>query len=213
MGAGLATGPSQLCSPLTYRRAREPAIDTLREIESFLSSNPTEIVTLILEDYVKAPKGLTKVFTNAGLMKYWFPTSRMPTQGQDWPLVSDMVAKNQRLLVFTSMRSKQQSEGIAYQWDYMVENQCSYFANNLNFDADGDGGMKKGNCTNRGESSPLNVTTKSLVLVNYFRSVPLKELSCVDNSANLMDMLRTCHAFSGNRWANFVAVDYYKLFN
>ncbi|KAL2937364.1 hypothetical protein RDABS01_020813, partial [Bienertia sinuspersici] len=138
--------------------AFEPAIDTLREIESFLSSNPTEIVTLILEDYVKAPKGLTKVFTNAGLMKYWFPTSRMPTQGQDWPLVSDMVAKNQRLLVFTSMRSKQQSEGIAYQWDYMVENQY------------GDG----------------------------------------DNSANLMDMLRTCHAFSGNRWANFVAVDYYK---
>ena len=71
-----------------------------------------------------APKGLTNVFTKAGLMKYWFPISRMPKQGQDWPLVSDMVAKNQRLIVFTSKRSKQISEGIAYQWDYMVENQC-----------------------------------------------------------------------------------------
>jgi len=57
-------------------------------------------------------------------MKFWFPVSRMPKKGGDWPLVSDMVAKNQRLLVFTSVRSKEQSEGIAYQWNYMVENQC-----------------------------------------------------------------------------------------
>ncbi|CAO2817302.1 unnamed protein product [Amaranthus hypochondriacus] len=178
--------------------AFEPAIDTLREIEAFLGSNPKEIVTLILEDYVEAPKGLTKVFTKAGLMKYWFPISRMPKQGQDWPLVSDMVAKNQRLIVFTSKRSKQISEGIAYQWDYMVENQY------------GDSGMKEGSCTNRGESSFLNDTTKSLVLVNYFRSVPLKDLSCVDNSADLIKMLATCHAAAANRWPNFVAVDYYK---
>lgn len=77
-----------------------------------------------MEDYVEAPKGLTKVFTDAGLMKYWFPLSSMPKNGQDWPLVSDMVSKNQRLLVFTSKKSKEQSEGIAYQWNYMVENQC-----------------------------------------------------------------------------------------
>jgi hypothetical protein len=48
----------------------------------------------------------------------------MPTNGQDWPLVSDMAASNQRLLVFTSIRSKQTTKGIAYQWNYMVENNC-----------------------------------------------------------------------------------------
>lgn len=101
-----------------------PAINTLKEIEAFLSSNPKEIVTIILEDYVQAPNGLTKVFTDSGLKKYWFPVTSMPKGGQDWPLVSDMVAKNQRLLVFSSVRSKEQSEGIAYQWNYMVENQC-----------------------------------------------------------------------------------------
>lgn len=102
-----------------------PAIDTLREIEAFLAANPLEIVTVILEDYVKAPKALTKIFTEAGLMKYWFPVSSMPQNGEDWPLVSDMVAKNQRLIVFTSIKSKQETEGIAYQWNYMVENQCT----------------------------------------------------------------------------------------
>ncbi|KAG2551277.1 hypothetical protein PVAP13_9KG388100 [Panicum virgatum] len=104
--------------------AFEPALDTFKEIEAFLSSNPSEIVTIILEDYVNAPNGLTNVFNASGLLKYWFPVSKMPQNGQDWPLVSDMVASNQRLVVFTSIRSKQSSEGIAYQWNFMVENNC-----------------------------------------------------------------------------------------
>ncbi|GAB4832422.1 hypothetical protein Ancab_006439 [Ancistrocladus abbreviatus] len=178
--------------------AYAPANMTLKEIEAFLASNPSEIVTLILEDYVNAPKGLTKAFTEAGLMKYWFPLKEMPKDGQDWPLVSDMVAKNQRLLVFTSIRSKEETEGIAYQWNYMVENQY------------GHGGMQAGKCFNRAESSPLNDTTKSLVLVNFFRTVPLPFMSCVDNSANLLNMLHTCHDAAADRWANFVAVDFYK---
>jgi len=64
-------------------------------------------------------------------MKYWFPVSKMPKKGQDWPLVSDMVQNNQRLLVFTSIQSKEASEGIAYQWNYMVENQCKKFSFNF----------------------------------------------------------------------------------
>lgn len=177
--------------------AYSPANGTLKEIEVFLAANPTEIVTLILEDYVRAPNGLTNAFTKAGLMKYWFPLSRMPTNGQDWPLVSDMVAKNQRLLVFTSIRSKQDTEGIAYQWNYMVENQY------------GNGGMEAGKCFNRNESPPLNDTSKSLVLTNYFRTVPLPPLSCIDNSGNLLNMLQTCHEAAASRWSNFVAVDFY----
>ncbi|KAJ7971110.1 PI-PLC X domain-containing protein [Quillaja saponaria] len=178
--------------------AFEPALDTLKEIEAFLSANPAEIVTLILEDYVQSPNGLTKVFTNAGLMKYWFPVKNMPQNGLDWPLVSDMVANNQRLIVFTSIKSKEQSEGIAYQWNYMVENQY------------GDGGMKAGNCPNRGESSSLNDRSKSLVLVNYFNSAPVKQTTCLHNSGDVINMLRTCYGAAGNRWSNFVAVDFYK---
>ncbi|XP_052110854.1 PI-PLC X domain-containing protein At5g67130-like isoform X3 [Arachis duranensis] len=148
--------------------AFEPAIGTLKEIEAFLSANPSEIVTLILEDYVHTQNGLKKVFSDAGLMKFWFPVTNMPRNGGDWPLVSDMVAENQRLIVFTSVKSKEQSEGIAYQWNYMFGDL------DLLSSADGDGGRK------------------------------------TDNSASLIDMLQTCHGAAGNRWANFVAVDYYK---
>ncbi|MED6226782.1 hypothetical protein PIB30_107100, partial [Stylosanthes scabra] len=70
--------------------AFEPAINTLKEIEAFLSANPSEIVTLILEDYVHTQNGLKKVFSDSGLMKFWFPVTNMPRNGRDWPLVSDM---------------------------------------------------------------------------------------------------------------------------
>ncbi|TXG56653.1 hypothetical protein EZV62_017966 [Acer yangbiense] len=181
--------------------AFEPARDTFKEIQEFLSANPSEIVTLVLEDYVETPNGLTKVFNETGLMKYWFPVSKMPKNGEDWPLVKDMVANNQRLVVFTSIKSKQDSEGIAYQWNFMVENQYGY------------DGMRHGKCSNRAESAPLNDRTKSLVFVNHFGSVPIKKTSCVDNSEELISMLDTCYGAAGNRWANFVAVDYYKRSN
>ncbi|WVZ66632.1 hypothetical protein U9M48_015822 [Paspalum notatum var. saurae] len=175
-----------------------PAIDTLREVEAFLSSNPSEIVTLILEDYVRSERGLPRLFADAGLTKYWFPASRMPRRGEDWPRVRDMVARGHRLLVFTSARWKQATEGIAFQWDYMVENQY------------GDGGMHPGSCPSRSESAALDDTARSLVLVNYFHTVPLGPTACLEHSQGLVDMLRTCHAAAGDRWANFVAVDYYK---
>lgn len=109
------------CYDLT---AFEPAIHTLREVEAFLLRNPSEIVTLILEDHVSSHQGLTKLFNKTGLGKYWFPVANMPQKGEDWPIVSDMIKHNHRLLVFTSNRSKELTEGIAYQWNYMVENQC-----------------------------------------------------------------------------------------
>lgn len=105
---------------------QQPAINVLKEIQVFLEANPSEIVTIIIEDYVTSPKGLTKVFNAAGLRKYWFPVSRMPKNGGDWPTVDDMVQKNQRLVVFTSKAAKEASEGIAYEWRYLVENQCKY---------------------------------------------------------------------------------------
>jgi hypothetical protein len=40
-----------------------------------------------------------------------FPVGKV--KGGEWPLLQDMVAQNQRLVVFTS---KQGSDGLAYEW-------------------------------------------------------------------------------------------------
>ncbi|CAH9069489.1 unnamed protein product [Cuscuta europaea] len=176
--------------------AFEPAINTLREIEAFLSSNPSEIVTIIIEDYVHRPKGLTEVFNEAGLDRYLFPVSKMPRKGEDWPTVYEMASKNYRLLVFTSDSSKEREEGIAYQWRYMVENEP------------GDPGVR-GSCTNRKESKGLNSKSASLFLMNYFPTIPDQNEACREHSTALVDTVSICHKAAGNLMPNFVAVNFY----
>ncbi|KAF9623045.1 hypothetical protein IFM89_036181 [Coptis chinensis] len=178
--------------------AFQPAVNVLKEIQVFLEANPSEIVTIIIEDYVTSPQGLTKVFDAAGLRKYWFPVTRMPKNGEDWPTVDDMAQKNQRLVVFTSKSAKEDSEGIAYEWTYVVENQY------------GDGGLKAGSCPSRSESSPMNTKSRSLVLQNYFPGAPDQMKACRYNSAPLVSMVNTCYQAAGKRWPNFIAVDFYK---
>lgn len=178
--------------------AFQPAINVLKEISVFLEANPSEIVTIFIEDYVASPQGLTKVFDAAGLRKFWFPVSAMPKNGGDWPTVDDMVKQNQRLVVFTSKSAKEASEGIAYQWNYVVESQY------------GNEGMTAGSCSNRDESSPMNTKSRSLVLQNYFPTDPNITVACSDNSAPLISMIKTCHKAAGERWPNFIAVDFYQ---
>jgi len=59
----------------------------------------------------------------------------------------------------------------------------------------------------------MNATTRSLVLVNYFPDAPDMVTACKHNSAPLISMLGTCYNAAGKRWANFVAVDFYKVKN
>ncbi|KAG6774028.1 hypothetical protein POTOM_021377 [Populus tomentosa] len=176
---------------------QQPAINTLREVESFLSENPTEIVTIIIEDYVHTPKGLINLFTNAGLDKYWFPVSKMPKKGEDWPTVTEMVQENHRLVVFTSVASKEAEEGIAYQWKYMLENEA------------GDPGVKPGSCPNRKESKPLNSKRASLFLMNYFPTYPVETEACKEHSTPLAQMVGTCYKAARNVMPNFLAVNFY----
>lgn len=176
--------------------AFQPAINVLKEIRTFLDGNPSEVITIFLEDYT-ASGSLPKVFNASGLMKYWFPVAKMPKSGGDWPLLKDMISQNERLLVFTSKKSKEASEGIAYEWSYVVENQY------------GNEGMVEGKCPNRAESPAMDSKSQSLVLMNFFTTDPSQTGVCANNSAPLVSMLKTCHDLSGNRWPNYIAVDFY----
>lgn len=105
---------------------QQPAKNALTDMRKFLDGNPSEIITIFIEDYVTSPQGLTKVFQASGINKYMFPLSRMPKDGGDWPTVDDMIQNNQRFVAFTSKSNKEASEGIAFQWKYVVENQCEF---------------------------------------------------------------------------------------
>ncbi|RLM85904.1 PI-PLC X domain-containing protein [Panicum miliaceum] len=122
----------------------------------------------------------------------------MPNKpGAEWPLLKDMIAENHRLVVFTSKQGKQGSEGLAYEWDYVVENQY------------GSQGLVDGRCPSRGESKPMDSRAQSLVLMNFFTTNPSQSWACGNNSAPLVSRLRTCYDAAGKRWPNFIAVDFY----
>ncbi|KAJ3681506.1 hypothetical protein LUZ60_015995 [Juncus effusus] len=176
--------------------AFQPAINTLKEIKTFMDANKNEVITIFIEDYT-ATGDLPKLFNNSGLMDYWFPVSEMPKSGGDWPLLKDMIANNTRLIVFTSKSAKEKADGVAYEWNYVVENQY------------GNAGMTAGTCPNRAESDPMDTKTKSLVLMNFFPDNPNPSFACANNSAPLVSMLDTCHNLSADRWANYIAVDFY----
>ncbi|CAJ1939487.1 unnamed protein product [Sphenostylis stenocarpa] len=184
-----------MCSIYT---AFQPAIHVLKEIKEFLVTHPTQIITIFIEDHVDSRNGVNKVFNAAGLRKFWFPVSKMPKNGGDWPTVKEMIRRNHRLIVFTSNATKEAYERIAFVWNYVVENHY------------GHDGMKGGSCSNRVESFPMNTTTKSLVLMNYFRNVQNSKEACRDNSSPLIAMMNMCFIAAGNRWPNYVAVDFYK---
>lgn len=115
------------CCYLYRLNWQQTAINALGEIQTFLKQNPWEIITIIIEDHVETPMVLTRLFNSSGLKEFWFPVTQMPKNGGDWPILQDMAKANQRLVVFTSRAEKEASEGIAYQWNYMVENQCKSF--------------------------------------------------------------------------------------
>ncbi|KAI0497139.1 hypothetical protein KFK09_023467 [Dendrobium nobile] len=176
---------------------REPAINTLKEVEAFLTNNPTEIVTIFIEDYVRTPKGLSSLFTNADLMKYLYPLAEMPTNGKDWPTITEMAEKNYRLLVFTSVASKEAEEGIAYQWRYVLENEP------------GDPGILPGSCPNRRESQPLSSRYASLFLQNYFPTIPVQNDACKEHSSGLAEMVDACYKAAEKLMPNFLSVNFY----
>ena len=74
-------------------------VDTLVGIRTFLESNRSAIVTLVLENYVD-PLRLAGAFVDAGLDAYAYAYG-----GTRWPLLGEMVEMDKRLIVFVSSLS------------------------------------------------------------------------------------------------------------
>ena len=67
---------------------------TLVQVREFLAANPGEVLILVLEDYLQ-PNVTDSVFKATGLFDYVYTGSV-----RDWPTLGELVAANQRLIVF-----------------------------------------------------------------------------------------------------------------
>ncbi len=163
-------------------------VDGLRDIATFLTANPNEVVALLIEDHISAADS-DKVFMQSGLseLAYVHPA------GAAWPTLRTMIASNHRLLV-TAENGGPPPAWYHHLWDLASDTPYT-FKNEQEF-----------SCRlNRGMSS------NDLFLINHWVENPFPDptLSRSANASNvLLTRAQTCQMETG-KLPNFVAVNHY----
>jgi hypothetical protein len=190
----------------------------LQRIVDFLNANPSEIVTVFLEDYVDPSVLHNSLASVNGLDNVLFRPDQAGVRDHGWPTVSALRSANHRLLMFSDhSRSSDQSAGLTrdsfgvmYQREWTVENYWSM----------GPGvGTSDWSCYSRwygaGDNVPLTRTEpnfRPLFVMNHFRDTPVGGTPGTDNTKLLDRAERFCEP-AARKKPSYLAVDRYDLGN
>jgi hypothetical protein len=106
----------------------------LTSVKQFLEENPYEIITINLENYVKAPELDKTIRSVNGIEKLIFkPGEWYPVKENGWPTLGWMVENSKRLLIFNSLGGSQLTFSM---WHYFAATtwgsvNIDYLVNNL----------------------------------------------------------------------------------
>ncbi|MFD7654638.1 phospholipase [Actinosynnema sp. NPDC059797] len=184
-------------------------VDVQRVVD-FLRANPTEFVTIFLEDYVPADVLRAELSRVDGLADVLFRPDRAGVRATGWPTLNALRAANDRLLIFTDRTRAGDSLprdgfGVMYQQEWTVENYWSM----------GPGlGGSDWSCYSRW-GTPLNRTEpgfRPLFVMNHFRDVPFTGTATTDNG-KLADRARRFCEPAARKTPTYLAVDHYHLGN
>lgn len=79
-----------------------PLVPTLKAIGAWMDANPTEVVTLIIQDEISGEQ-TASAFAQAGVDRLIYTPS--PDPSTPWPTLGDMVSSDRRLVVFAEVGS------------------------------------------------------------------------------------------------------------
>ena len=166
-----------------------PLASGLAEIKAFMQQRSDAVITLILECYAPATK-VRESFKLAGLLD----NLHQQETGNPWPVISDMIARNKRLVLFTDSGGGEW-RGCHDVWKFCQE--THYSVKQV-----ADFSFKR----NRGhESNPL-------LILNHFLTRPTAGLALAQKAnatTVLKPRLEECEKAT-KRFPNFVAVDFYE---
>lgn len=103
---------------LTYALPPQRLYQALNDVVNFLKENLTEIVTILLEDYtntnelkdeLEKVKDLKELIYDPDNDEKW-----QVKENNAWPLLSDMIQRNKRLVIFSSKNHKNEVEKIGF---------------------------------------------------------------------------------------------------
>lgn len=174
----------------------------VQRIVDFLAANPSEIVTVFLEDYVSADVLRAELRRVRGLADVLYRAEGVREHG--WPTRSQLRASGKRLLIFTDhAKDGREDSGVLYQKDWTVENHWSM----------GPGvGEADWSCYSRWSDKPLTATDtfQPLFVMNHFRDVPITVTARNDNAKLAERAQRHCQP-AARKKPNYLAVDHYHL--
>ncbi|MGI3201619.1 phospholipase [Streptomyces sp. GLT-R25] len=192
-------------------------VDIQRMVD-YLRANPNEFVTVFLEDYVDPGVLRSELARVNGLSDVLYRPDQTGVRTNGWPKMSELIAANDRLLIFTDhSRSADQSAGLTrdsfgvmYQREWTVENYWSM----------GSGlGGSDWSCYSRWYDANSNVPLTStappfrpLFVMNHFRDAAIASTATTDNTKLTDRAQRFCQP-AARKKPNFLAVDRYDLGN
>lgn len=104
---GEPTGPQQVYLAHGFcELGARPFVDALEGMREFLVENPGEIVFIVIQDEGVAPQDVAECFEKSGLIRFVYQGAVTPP----WPTLGELVAGNQRVLVF----AEHDSEGVSW---------------------------------------------------------------------------------------------------
>ncbi|MFC0626635.1 RICIN domain-containing protein [Kribbella deserti] len=172
----------------------------LQDVVNFLNANPTAVVSVFIEDYTSVAELGTAVAKVNGFADRLFRPDQAGVRTNGWPRISELIAQNRRLLVF-SQRSGREASGVMFDRDWTAENYWSL----------GSGGDTQ--CYSRWDEVPLAKEEpgfRRLHVMNHYRDIPSEGAAAADNGAKLADRLaRVCGPAAGRK-PNYVALDFYQ---
>lgn len=168
-------------------------LDILNQIKNFLDNNPREIITLELNtfDMDKMKDQFLNTFKVSGLNSYIYTGN--PDNG--WPTAGDMIANNQRLVIFVDDYIDEQ--GFLYSKQYITSNNYSFKS------------LEELNADNSGKARNSNANilfNMSHTITGKFSGSP-SLANQANNYTVLMNHIQK--SFNNiNRYPNFISIDF-----
>jgi len=170
----------------------QPLVEDLGEIKAFLDGNPSEVISIIFENYISHAQTAT-AFEDSGLIDYAYAHD----SGEPWPTLGALIDAGTRLVVF----QEKLSEEAEYTWLMRIWN----YAWDTPFSAAAPEDLS----CDVGRGNPEH----PLFLLNHFLTglggdPALAEM--VNHNPFFIDRARECEV-EDDALPNFVAVDFYDI--
>jgi hypothetical protein len=188
----------------------------LQRMVDYLAAHRDQFVTVFMEDYVDPGVLRAELARVRGLSDVLYRPDRTGVRQNGWPRMADLIAADQRLLLFTdhsraadeSAGLTRDSFGVMYQREWTVENYWSM----------GSGvGSSDWSCYSRwydaNTTLPLTRTEpgfRPLFVMNHFRDATITSTARTDNT-KLADRARRFCQPAARKKPTYLAVDRYDL--